>query len=304
MSRWFRWHEGTCEDGKFRAIAVTVGVTPVTVIGLWAMILEDASHNFPRGIATRGLTFWHSVLGLERVTCEKIINEMENHGLVTWTQDGDELLVNNWKKRQFESDINDPTAASRQKAYRDRKRHVSETECYGSVTAELRPEYRVQITDTEKKDKYIGRSRSATRPPSDSDFEEFRKVYPKRAGTDPKAPALKKFQAAVRGGAAPAEIIAGAERYAVDMRKSNKIGTEFVKQSMTWLSQRLWEDYAAQGPPAKSWRDEMHLIDEQLARAGHGKTTGDSRREGADNIVELRKEGDSTCHPEAQVGRR
>jgi uncharacterized protein YdaU (DUF1376 family) len=103
-------------------------------------------------------------------------------------------------------------------------------------------------TESEKKEKNIGRSQ-ATRPTADSSFQEFWKVYPKRSGTNPKAPAFQRFQAAVRGGAAPAEIIAGARRYADHMRAEKKIGTEFVKQSMTWLSQRLWEDYAATAPP-------------------------------------------------------
>jgi uncharacterized protein YdaU (DUF1376 family) len=103
-------------------------------------------------------------------------------------------------------------------------------------------------TQSEKKEKNIGRSQ-ATRPTADSDFQEFWKVYPKRSGTNPKAPAFQRFQAAVRGGAAPAEIIAGARRYAEHMRAEKKIGTEFVKQSMTWLGQRLWEDYAATAPP-------------------------------------------------------
>jgi hypothetical protein len=117
-------------------------------------------------------------------------------------------------------------------------------DCKHDAILEIEKEKQEKI----EKEKNIGRSQ-ATRPTADSDFQEFWKVYPKRSGTNPKAPAFQRFQAAVRGGAAPAEIIAGARRYAEHMRAEKKIGTEFVKQSMTWLGQRLWEDYAATAPP-------------------------------------------------------
>jgi hypothetical protein len=53
---------------------------------------------------------------------------------------------------------------------------------------------------------------------------------PKRSGANPKAPAEKLFKAAVRGGADPDAIIAGAKRCAVvDAAKAN---TEFIPQTV------------------------------------------------------------------------
>jgi hypothetical protein len=43
MSRWFRWYEGTSEDGKFRTVARMSRVTVRDVLALWAFMLEDAA---------------------------------------------------------------------------------------------------------------------------------------------------------------------------------------------------------------------------------------------------------------------
>jgi hypothetical protein len=284
MSIWFRWHEGTCEDGKFRAIAVTVGVTPVTVIGLWAMLLEDASHSAPRGIATRGLTFWHAVLGMERDTCEKIINEMEEHGLVTWTQNGDELLINNWKKRQFESDITDPTAASRQKNYRERKRHADKTARYGGVTAELRPENREQITDTEKKEDSPKRE-ARLRTTYPEDFENgFWKPYPTSPNMS-KSEALAAWKGLSEEERKLASAAVPAFKNWLREQKDHP-----VVHACRFLKQRRFEGFTAHGPPqSNQLKDELEIIRRQIAEAGNGKTdSAGGGRVGADNVEELR----------------
>lgn len=282
MSRWFRLYDELLDDPKMQRLPPA---TFKAVINLWCL----ASKNGGVLPCFEDIAF---SLRMEHSAAVALLDELVAAGLMDHDDAG--LRPHNWDRRQYKSDVTDPTAAERMRRHRNAHRNVTVT-----VTPTR--------TDTEseqiQKEKNIGRSQ-ATRPPSDESFQEFWKVYPKRAGTNPKAPALKKFQVAVRGGAAPAEIIAGAVRYADDMRKANKIGTEFVKQSMTWLGQRLWEDYAAtaQGPP--SWRDEMGVIDEQLARAGYGKTTDGVRREGADNVIELRQEGGDTRGSAAQGGGR
>jgi hypothetical protein len=91
----------------------------------------------------------------------------------------------------------------------------------------------------------------ATRP-ADEHFEEFWKVYPKRKGANPKHPAQKQFEAAVRAGANPEAIIAGAKRCA-DL-EHEKVGSEFIPQAIKWLRDRRWIDYAPQPgmPPMTS----------------------------------------------------
>jgi hypothetical protein len=89
----------------------------------------------------------------------------------------------------------------------------------------------------------------ATRPANDETFVRFWKVYPRRDGANPKAPALNKFNAKVKSGADPEAIIAGAERYAAECRTKSIAGTSYVAQAMTWLNQNRWQDYAAVDPP-------------------------------------------------------
>jgi hypothetical protein len=87
----------------------------------------------------------------------------------------------------------------------------------------------------------------ATRP--NDRFDEFWKVYPKRDGANPKAPARKKFLAAVKSGIDPGEIIAAAKRSAEEARSKGQIGTPYVPQAMTWLGQQRWGDYE---PPSET----------------------------------------------------
>lgn len=74
------------------------------------------------------------------------------------------------------------------------------------------------------------------------DFEKFFAAYPRRQGSNPKKPASDKFHSLVKGGADPREIIAGAEAYALSCQAEGKIGTSFVAQAKTWLTQERWKD--------------------------------------------------------------
>lgn len=75
-------------------------------------------------------------------------------------------------------------------------------------------------------------------------FDEFWKEYPKRKGSNPIKPSQDKFKQALKKGVNPADIIAGARRYAAEMQSENKIGTEYVAQAQTWLKQARWQDYS------------------------------------------------------------
>ena len=80
---------------------------------------------------------------------------------------------------------------------------------------------------------------SATR--RDDDFEKFWKAYPRRDGANPKAPALKLFQASVKAGVSADDIIGGAERCAI--KDARHIGTPYIPQAVKWLRDRRWLDY-------------------------------------------------------------
>jgi hypothetical protein len=76
-------------------------------------------------------------------------------------------------------------------------------------------------------------------------FEEFWRVYPKREGPNPRKPAEVSFSRAVRKGADPLTIIAGARA----LREQNPSPTPFVPQAVTWLNQERWKDMEPTGPP-------------------------------------------------------
>jgi hypothetical protein len=91
-----------------------------------------------------------------------------------------------------------------------------------------------------------------TRPAADDRFEEFWKAYPHRGeASDPKKPAKEKFERAVKRGADPAAIIAGAKRFADIERRAGRAGTEKCAQAVTWLNQERWNAYAASAEPAQ-----------------------------------------------------
>jgi len=76
-------------------------------------------------------------------------------------------------------------------------------------------------------------------------FEEFWKVYPSRGKhPNPKKPARLKFDAAVKRGVDPNEIVSGARRFA---QQIVDLGTaeQFVTQALTWLNQERWLDVPA-----------------------------------------------------------
>ena len=78
-------------------------------------------------------------------------------------------------------------------------------------------------------------------------FVEFWQTYPKRLGTNSRKEASAKFTRAVKSGTDPAEIIAGAARYAAHCDETGKTSTDKVQQATTWLNQANWEtDYGRQ----------------------------------------------------------
>lgn len=73
------------------------------------------------------------------------------------------------------------------------------------------------------------------------DFTAFWASYPRRSGSNSRKAAFGKFCAAVKAGADPQAIIAGARRYAAWCDATGKSGTEFVRQASTFLNQQDWE---------------------------------------------------------------
>jgi DNA-binding transcriptional ArsR family regulator len=74
-------------------------------------------------------------------------------------------------------------------------------------------------------------------------FETFWRLYPsRRPHANPKKPAREHFDAAVKNGAATADIILGAENFAVLVTR-NGTNSKYIPQAVTWLKQERWAEY-------------------------------------------------------------
>lgn len=92
------------------------------------------------------------------------------------------------------------------------------------------------------------------------EFAEAWAAYPKRAGGNSKADALKAWKARIAAGVEPSRMIEGVKRYAAFCQATNRIGTEYVKQAATFFGPALHfdEDWAAPAPTRPNGRPSMN----------------------------------------------
>jgi hypothetical protein len=90
------------------------------------------------------------------------------------------------------------------------------------------------------------RGRGGLTPEEQAAFERFKRLYPRRDDANPMAGAQKAFARLIKAGVAPDLIHAAAERYAAEMRKKEKVDTQYVKRAANWLAEQDWSDLADQ----------------------------------------------------------
>jgi hypothetical protein len=66
-------------------------------------------------------------------------------------------------------------------------------------------------------------------------FAECWSAYPKRHGQNNRSQALKAYQARIKAGVSPADILAGVKRYAVYCQSEGITATKYVKQAATFF---------------------------------------------------------------------
>ena len=91
--------------------------------------------------------------------------------------------------------------------------------------------------------------------PSDSvaapHFEDFWRTYPsRRPHSNPKLPARKKFDAALKRGVPAADINRGAANFAKYVARE-RIEPKFIAHATTWLNLERWTEYQVEPAPAK-----------------------------------------------------
>ncbi|MEB0966124.1 replication protein [Citrobacter braakii] len=126
----------------------------------------------------------------------------------------------------------------------------------GTPNVDTNTEITTEIT-TEIKNT-IGASADASAPARSArqeyspEFEQAWQEYPKRAGGNSKSAAFKAWKARLREGVKPETMLDGVKRYAVWVRATGNIGTQFVKQAATFFGpdrhfDEFWQQPAAPG---------------------------------------------------------
>jgi phage replication O-like protein O len=85
------------------------------------------------------------------------------------------------------------------------------------------------------KENLLKENQQKERVQKNSEFEEAWALYPKRDGGNSKAGALKAWNARVKAGVSPADLLAGVRRYQAYCVKEKMIGSRFVKQAATFF---------------------------------------------------------------------
>jgi hypothetical protein len=248
MSRWFRHYAGMMRDEKLVRVALRAKQSIERVMWVWGAILESAAEINDGGRYDFDADEAAYFLRADETDIHAIEASLMDCGRVS------EGRVAKWGDRQFKSD--DSAERVRRHRLKQRgddsggdERKPEHSVGYGieDVTLRNAPETETE-EDTEKKDsRTVAR---ATRPQSNAAFDEFWKAYPKREGENPKQPARKKFEALVKSGVDPGEIIAGAKKYAANLRSAGQERTKFVAQAATWLGQQRYADYGDAEPAA------------------------------------------------------
>ena len=99
-------------------------------------------------------------------------------------------------------------------------------------------------------------------------FEEFFRLYPLRAGDNPKAPAKQLFLSLTKT-TDPAVIVAGLKGFAAETAANKTAGTRFIPHAARWLRDRSWEDYPAKTSDQVEEKLTMEKAIEQFKTTGH-----------------------------------
>lgn len=159
-------------------------------------------------------------------TIRGMINELSANGLlVIYSVEGkDYLQITGWSHQR----IDKPQAPKYPAPLGDDSAIVPRT---------LPPD---RIGEDKKGKEKITRAAS----PSNEDFENFKRGYPKRAGQYGWKAAERKYLALVKTGVNPKMIALALARFSEEMRKLKRIGTEFIPMPASWLNSEDFVEYA------------------------------------------------------------
>jgi hypothetical protein len=105
--------------------------------------------------------------------------------------------------------------------------------------------------------------------PSSEDFENLKKVYPRRKGNYAWKAAERKFNSLIKTGVDPKAIVTAASRLGESLR--SKVGTEFIPMPASWLNSEDFVNIAVAsfGPPAIPDKIPIEEAVQMYVRNGH-----------------------------------
>jgi DNA-binding transcriptional ArsR family regulator len=239
MSRWFRVYDDLVDDPKVQRLS---GDMVKSLLNLWCL----ASQNDGMLPAADDIAF---KLRLTPAKVAKLLSVLGECGLIDSDEEG--LRPHNWNGRQYKSDVADPTAALRQKAYRERNKNRNGHRNATVTVTDTRADTE-QITETEQKKKT--RASALAEPWSEVDRNRFWEMFPNKVG---KGDAMKAFDKATHK-TAPDVLFQALLRYA------NKTDDRPFCNPATWLNQERWLDQPAANPNGR--RTVQQAADDLLAK--------------------------------------
>lgn len=228
---WLRLYTDTVDNYKLRLLAFEDRWHYIAILCLKQQGILDSAHaTKERRIAVK--------LGVQLRELDEIKRRLMEVGLID-----DSFEPIGWDDRQFSSD----SSKDRTRKYRKSKKNKN---CDGGVTSQgCHSDATDTDTDTDKTHMVY--------PP---EFEQTWKVYPKRAGSNPKRSAFHAWRARVKSGADKTVIHDGVLRYHAFVKGEGNINTGFVMQARRFFGpdECYLEDWASPGPEPQAEDDYSH----------------------------------------------
>lgn len=214
------------------------------LIGLWLWGMDNTTPDGTlRGCDREDLAEQIS-LGLDkRYDPEEVVSALIEKGWVDEGADGS-LRIHDWD--EWRKEYNDYMERRRKNRERVQKhRDKAPDEVAPEETQQEPPDTAsTAATNTPEHPKAEEPSPAPKRAAYPADFETFWKAYPRH---DEKGNANKKYQARIKDGFSPAELLKAAENYAEQCRRNHTEQT-YVKQAKTFLSDSTpFVDYLPKG---------------------------------------------------------
>lgn len=158
MSRWFRLDDDVINDPKILLL-------PEAMRWIWVALLCIASKN---GGEMPKIEIIALSLRVKPTKAAEYLTRLVGAGLIDKTETG--FAPHNWAGRQYKSDATDPTAPSRQKAYRERNK--TRNGHRNAIVTDTDTREQIQSTETEKNSEAKASGADAPRDPRSRLFDE------------------------------------------------------------------------------------------------------------------------------------